>query len=195
MSDFNEVVLNNIDSIVDLNSGNYRMSYAQNEADNVCSCLGEDTSNIEVHILSMRMRAVVWYGRQLESISMHMHIYYDGCCHACFVIACAKVCRLDWNKLLPHGCTPSDASSTFQSNDISTSKYQELTNPEPMDNCSNTKSYKTYDVIIASDIVCCESDAIGVTHTLLHFLKKEERIGRESSCPVAIFVVPSEFHR
>lgn len=48
MSDFNEVVLHNIESIVDLNSGDYKMSYSNDASANSRSCLGDDTSRIEV---------------------------------------------------------------------------------------------------------------------------------------------------
>jgi hypothetical protein len=41
-------------------------------------------------------------------------------------------------------------------------------------------------VIIASDMVCCDSDAVGVTNTLLSFL---------SPNGVAIFAVPNPYHR
>lgn len=47
MSDFNEVVLNNIESIVELNSGEYKMAH-DNACKNSESCLGQDTSSIEV---------------------------------------------------------------------------------------------------------------------------------------------------
>jgi hypothetical protein len=159
ISDFNEVVLNNIESIVDLNSGDYQMT-SSGGGTNAGSCLGNRTSGIEV-------------------------------------------CRLDWNKLLPASCTPSDASSTFQSSDdVITSKYPELTDPRtPADDPGGGDSGaahtagRTFDVIIASDIVCCESDAVGVAHTLRHFLKKEANCGQVNPCPVAIFVVPTEFHR
>lgn len=119
-----------------------------------------------------------------------------------------KVCRLDWNKLLPPECVPSDASSQSQSQsqgDLATSKHSELTDPDiygtenqgtgvDVDECNPV--YETFDVIIASDIVCCDSDAVGVAHTLLHFLKREGVGGLSTNpCPVAIFVVPSEFHR
>ena len=119
-------------------------------------------------------------------------------CYLRHLLQC-KVCRLDWNKLLPDSCAPSDASSTCQtSGDVVTSKYRELTD------CSvagheedGEQKYSTFDVIIASDIVCCESDAVGVSHTLLHFLKRKEPsvVPMDGSHPVALFVVPSGFHR
>jgi hypothetical protein len=44
----------------------------------------------------------------------------------------------------------------------------------------------TYDIIIASDMVCCDSDAVGVTKTLLSFL---------SPHGIAFFAVPHPYHR
>lgn len=111
-----------------------------------------------------------------------------------------QVCRLDWNKLLPASCTPSDASSTcLSSSDVVASKYRELTDQSTTpDGVESSVTHQTYDVIIASDIVCCESDSVGVTHTLINFLKREDKVADiEGSIPVpvAIFVVPSAFHR
>lgn len=44
-----------------------------------------------------------------------------------------------------------------------------------------------YDIIIASDMVCCESDAVGVTTVLKRYLNPKHGI--------AIFVVPNPYHR
>jgi hypothetical protein len=81
-----------------------------------------------------------------------------------------------------------------------TSRYLELTDPhttrtsnDDSNDDSSSSVYETYDVIIASDIVCCESDAVWVTHTSLHFLKRE--VTPSTGCPIAIIVVPTEFHR
>ena len=109
------------------------------------------------------------------------------------------MCRLDWNKLLPDSCTPSDASSTSHaSGDEITSTFRELTAPVNAIE-GECVTYRSFDVIVASDIVCCESDAVGVSHTLLNFLKRE-KLGDEKGIkiqhwPVALFIVPSEFHR
>ena len=49
-----------------------------------------------------------------------------------------------------------------------------------------TQADASYDIIIASDMVCCDSDAVGVTKTLLSFL---------SPHGIAFFAVPHPYHR
>jgi hypothetical protein len=48
------------------------------------------------------------------------------------------------------------------------------------------KMGSSYDIIIASDMVCCDSDALGVTNTLLSFL---------SPHGIALFATPHPYHR
>jgi 2-polyprenyl-3-methyl-5-hydroxy-6-metoxy-1,4-benzoquinol methylase len=44
-----------------------------------------------------------------------------------------------------------------------------------------------FDVIIASDMVCCEGDAEGVAQCVAKFLRPQEG--------VAVFVIPTDYHR
>jgi predicted nicotinamide N-methyase len=51
LSDFNEIVLNNIDSIVEINSGEYQMTHCSDGISS--SCLGDNNDRIEVFIFIM----------------------------------------------------------------------------------------------------------------------------------------------
>ena len=98
------------------------------------------------------------------------------------------MCRFDWNRLLPTHCIPSDASSTYESRDDAViSKFQDILEPQRMER-------RKFDIVVASDVVCCDSDAVGVSHSFAHFLLNEQPDDVCSS-PAGIVVVASEYHR